>query len=427
MSDQTGLQVTGSPRRRWVVVAAGVSAVALIAIGWVAAFVFQSPAQREASVAPPSSVPIFATVTEGTLARSSDFTGTVGPSSSRSVTLSADANSSVLVITARPVNVGATFSSGDLLTEVNGRPVFTLTSEFSMYRDIGLGDSGPDVRVLQEALQKRGYGTAVDGKFGSGTAQAVDRWFKDSGYEPVQRAVPSTGRSASPSQDSASDATPVPTSSVAPKTTAETATAVFVPLTAMATMPYETARVSKGLRVGDRVAVSDKPDVVFGAMDAVVTVSTAPSELGDVVNGDRATIIVDGQTLDGAISAVTTGSGATTASPGSAGSTEAPGGAVEDQTASMVVVPDTPLDPASIGTDQARVTVVKDVLADAALIVPVLAVTDRGAGDAVVTKRMPDAALREVPVVILATYEGAVAVRPTETGALAVGEEVQVG
>lgn len=54
------------------------------------------------------------------------------------------------------------------------------------------GDEGDDVRVIQEALAKRGFDVQVDGKYGSGTEAAVRRFQRDNGLNPDGRVGPLT-------------------------------------------------------------------------------------------------------------------------------------------------------------------------------------------------------------------------------------------
>lgn len=418
-----------SPRRRrsWLVAGVVVVATVLLAAGWAAASVLQSPAQREASVTAPTAGPVFATVTEGTLSRSLDFTGVVGPSSSTDLTLSAGPDAALSVVTAKPVESGSSLRSGDLLTEVNGRPVFIVTSQFPFYRDMGVGDSGPDVRALQEMLLGRGFENAVDGVFGSGTEGAVSRWFASAGYTVQARAGSTDAATGSSTASGAAGSTEPSTGPRASNGVPTPTKQTYISLSEVTTMPYDVARVARGLSVGARVAVGGTPDLVLGAPDSVVTVSGTPSELASVAEGDRVSVTLPNRVVEGSVSSI----GSSTTAPSASGNSEAAprtqGDSADGPTASLVVVPDEPVEYQENGTNQVRVSVVKAVLAEAALVVPVLAVTDRGGGNAVVIKRGPDLALTEIPVTILATQQGAVAIRPVDPEGLNTGDEVRVG
>ena len=54
-----------------------------------------------------------------------------------------------LVLTASPKTVGSVVAPGELVAAVSGRPLLMLPSSVPLYRDIELGDSGPDVAALQ--------------------------------------------------------------------------------------------------------------------------------------------------------------------------------------------------------------------------------------------------------------------------------------
>lgn len=89
------------------------------------------------------------------------------------------------VVTAQTVKRGDTVESGTLLGEVSGRPVIALVTPFRLYRDLYPGDSGPDVKALQDALSDLGYYTGVsDGAYGAGTAAAVRAMYERDGYAP---------------------------------------------------------------------------------------------------------------------------------------------------------------------------------------------------------------------------------------------------
>ncbi|GIH03565.1 peptidoglycan-binding protein [Rhizocola hellebori] len=84
-------------------------------------------------------------------------------------------------------SLGATVSRGQPLYEVNDRPVTLFYGGLPLYRPLGIGDSGDDVRQIETNLAALGYaGITVDGTFTNATAAAVRKWQKDLG-------VPQTG------------------------------------------------------------------------------------------------------------------------------------------------------------------------------------------------------------------------------------------
>ena len=80
-----------------------------------------------------------------------------------------------------------TIIDGRVLAEVSGRPVITLEGPFRLYRDIGPGDSGRDVRMLQTALTRLGYRVGTDGTCGPATENALGRLYRELGYSPPTR------------------------------------------------------------------------------------------------------------------------------------------------------------------------------------------------------------------------------------------------
>lgn len=88
------------------------------------------------------------------------------------------------VVTKRIVEKGDEVGSGSVLVEVSGRPLIGLETPFRLYRDIRPGDSGPDVKALQDVLSELAMYTGIaDGKYGPGTAAAVRELYEDCGYE----------------------------------------------------------------------------------------------------------------------------------------------------------------------------------------------------------------------------------------------------
>ncbi|HLV58596.1 MAG TPA: peptidoglycan-binding domain-containing protein, partial [Natronosporangium sp.] len=75
---------------------------------------------------------------------------------------------------------------GDVLYTVDTVPVRAVTGTVPFWRPLGPGDDGDDVAQLQRALMDLGYlAGEADGRFGSGTAEAVRAWQRDLGMEPT--------------------------------------------------------------------------------------------------------------------------------------------------------------------------------------------------------------------------------------------------
>ena len=336
------------------------------------------------------------------------FTGQVGPSTQTPVTVLPVTDASLTVVTGRPLETGATASSGQVLTEVNGRPLFGVQSAFSFYRDLGVGDRGPDVEALQAALVARSYPLKADGRYGSETATAVKRWYQDSGYEVPTRSAAADKTSPGEDEKSAETSAKVPTAEG------------YVPVAEILAMPSASAQVVQGVQVGQRLAAEGVPDFILGSADLVVTITVPVTDLGEVVAGDAAVISIGGTEVEGTVGDIRSSNSAE-GSEGSGSEGDAEQAAPE---VTFAVVPKTAL-PGSSG--RARVTVTKQIVAEDALIVPVLAVSDRGPDKNVLTKQQEDGTLLEVPVTVLGTLQGEVAVEPLDGGALKAGDLVRVG
>jgi hypothetical protein len=86
------------------------------------------------------------------------------------------------IVTSIGIEPGAEVSHGSVLYSVDLRPVAVAQGEVPMFRQIGAGVAGADVRQLQEMLAALGYyDSAFDGRAEAGTIAAIKRWQKSSG------------------------------------------------------------------------------------------------------------------------------------------------------------------------------------------------------------------------------------------------------
>jgi peptidoglycan hydrolase-like protein with peptidoglycan-binding domain len=83
---------------------------------------------------------------------------------------------------------GRTVKRGGTLLKVAGKPVTLMYGGSPMYRALKSGDSGPDVRQLEENLKALGYGgMTVDDEFTGATETAVREWQDDRGLDETGR------------------------------------------------------------------------------------------------------------------------------------------------------------------------------------------------------------------------------------------------
>ncbi|MCX4724261.1 peptidoglycan-binding protein [Streptomyces sp. NBC_01306] len=182
-----------------------VAAVALVgAGGWFAGSRMQSPADAAAAHQPPKARPVTVTVERRSLTASVVAQGSVGFGSPRKVTLaglvgspdsgSGSGNPGVGDDVAQRVTkapaAGVELKEGDVLMQVSGRPVLVLRGTVPMYRTLGPGASGDDVRQLQQALTRLGFNPGpANGTYGQSDAAAVSRWYKSKGYRAMEPTV----------------------------------------------------------------------------------------------------------------------------------------------------------------------------------------------------------------------------------------------
>jgi peptidoglycan hydrolase-like protein with peptidoglycan-binding domain len=119
-----------------------------------------------------------ATVTKQTLVDSRSLDGSLGygPSTALSNRISG-------TVTGLPEQ-GRVVNRGETLYRVDDAPVVLFYGSLPGYRPLSTGDTGTDVRQVEENLAALGYtGFTVDDSFTAGTATAVRAWQKASGLD----------------------------------------------------------------------------------------------------------------------------------------------------------------------------------------------------------------------------------------------------
>jgi hypothetical protein len=81
------------------------------------------------------------------------------------------------VVTGVGVRVGHHVATGDHLATVSGVPLFAFVTDLPFYRNLSIGDRGPDVAALERSLVAAGVLSAGDGLFDSGTAGALNTLY----------------------------------------------------------------------------------------------------------------------------------------------------------------------------------------------------------------------------------------------------------
>lgn len=87
-----------------------------------------------------------------------------------------------LIVTSLP-SLGTEVKEGDVLLTASGRPLIVLVGEVPVFRDLGPGMSGEDVRQFEEALDRLGHQPGiVDGSYDPDTEAAVLRLYASAGF-----------------------------------------------------------------------------------------------------------------------------------------------------------------------------------------------------------------------------------------------------
>ncbi|WP_070319248.1 peptidoglycan-binding domain-containing protein [Cellulomonas iranensis] len=151
---------------------AAILVVPAAALGaWAAAAAVPDPTQAGARVAP-----VVAPVTSAERRP----TATVSLEVRRAAGLVAASPTSGTVTATAPV--GAVLDDGAEVVRIDDRPLRAMVAAAPLWRSLGPGDQGEDVRRLQDLLVATGHLTATpDGRFGASTARAVTAFARESG------------------------------------------------------------------------------------------------------------------------------------------------------------------------------------------------------------------------------------------------------
>lgn len=379
-------------RRIFAWSAGALVAFALVGGTWGVATLFRSPEQVAADSKPPVPSRITSPVIEGTLGHEITVSGKVVRASQVDVLVGAAG----LVVTASPLAAGSTVSAGALVAEVNGEPVFLFSGQFPMYRDLKLGDTGPDVELIQRSLAESGLSVSVDGKLGPNTAREIDQLYRNYEYE-----LPAGESPIAPlprPQD------PAPTTSPSPAAEGVADSRVVLPKAHVIVTPGLPATVITTPPVG---LISDKGGVIsLGTGEFQVRARVSAGTGLGLKAGMPCRLTQQGfETVDGTVLRV--------------GSEPA-----EDGTVELVLQPASSLGAPELGADVVAGVTVDDG-GGTSLIVPTRSVVVRG-DDMFVRKVAGGEGIREVPVRELGSSLGKSAVAPIEEGALLPGDEVVV-
>jgi multidrug efflux pump subunit AcrA (membrane-fusion protein) len=362
----------------------------------------ESPQQVASRSAAPPATPITATVRWQVLRNAITVQGIVR--SARRIEVAASAPFATVTVTRLPVKPGARVRPGQLLAEIDGRPIFLLRGRLPPYRDLREGDHGPDVTQLQRALEGLGYADFdPPGVFGQSTALALLLFYGHLGYRAPVLHTPAdksgTSGTAGGAGGSIGEGSGIPN--------------VYLPMSEVVFAPGKSALViSVGAWVGRQPGAAP-----------VLTLATGRPYVSGHLTAHQAALARRG------IPAIITAANPPLTATGTVtriGSLPATGGAPAGGYP-VRVQSRRPLPQRMVGA-QVRLTLEAAVTAEPVLTVPAAAII--GAGHGRPTHVLKVTAARRhvsVPVFTGPTADGLVAVQPVRPARLRPGDRVLVG
>jgi multidrug efflux pump subunit AcrA (membrane-fusion protein) len=457
-------------RRQRVFLACAVAAALLALGGLGASLLVKSPAQRAAEQGPPQASVLTAPVLKEVLKSNVVVRGTVVSTGTVAVSPAGASADSSLVLSGLAKPAGSTVNAGDVIAQISGRPLIALVGTVPAYRDLKPGETGPDVAQLQNALALLGYPTSdSSGNFGSGTREAVTKFYNARGYDPVmvdsvagvsgttplqdaQRAVTLAQRALTSDSVAAAAAAPGAAQTAAKQQVSNDQQDLATAKSALANLQ---AQSGAEVPMGEVVFVSSLPAVVSavnaaiganlsGLTEPLLTIdvgqlavtATVPSGeqqlikvgLGVTIDDDVNLRQAEGKVASlGAFSASTPVAGQTSSQNGA----DAGGSAsAQDQSSPgypLSVRPTGMLDPSWRGAD-VRLTITTAATPQAVLVVPLAAIYSTADGTTtVLVAGTGHAVARRVIVTVGSTSAGLAQVTPSQAGLLAPGDLVVTG
>lgn len=390
-----------SLKRIAAISAAGLAFVAVFLGGWFAAVQFESPAQRAASAKPPAPSIVTAPVEQGDLSRAITTSATLSPSQQQKVSLAGREGD---VVTAVPRPAGQNLVAGDVALEINGRPLIAVPGAFPFYRDLTVGDQGPDVRQLQAGLEAAGYGVSADGAFGAKTESALRDLYRAIDY-PVPASTSASVGPKEGTENSPPSGARLPDISPAPPSAPVPAVSAFrISQSELLAVPVLPATVVASPSVGSRIASDSQISLESGTLQAS---SAIPPNVAATVRQGMAVQLTgpDGRTVDGSVQSIVNG-----AKP-------------EDDS---TVVYTAPAMPAEWRGKPVTAMVTIRVAASNALIVPSTAIVSQGEAGSYILKREKDGSYERIAVRETASLNGRSAIALVGAKELSAGDRVRV-
>ncbi|MQY05316.1 hypothetical protein ACRB68_33890 [Actinomadura sp. RB68] len=418
-ADRTSKSSSPLARRQRLLLGIACSTAILSTMGMVASFWVDSPAEVAAQAKPPRASILTAPVEYKILKRTVIFRGSFtstksvdfAPASALDPSGGSGSAGGEMVVTKTPRKPGDQVQPGMLLVEISYRPVFALHGKIPAIRDLTQGVSGPDVTQLQRGLDDLGYGRGSDqqGHFGSGTAQAVRRFYTALGYPVPVVAKESPGDAPKPVLSTRSRST-----SLRIQARDKAKKLVRVPKSEVMFLPSFPARITAlGGAVGARPS-STLLKVTLGGLRLIGHLD--PSAEGTVNTNQQVQVLLEdsGKQYPARVTRV--------------GQIVKPKESEKDSNPAYIpvtIVGDRPWSPV-LNNQDARITVTAAATESQVLAVPEGAITAPADGQASVTVLTGKGERRRVPVIAGMSADGFVEVRP-QGGQLHEGDKVVVG
>jgi multidrug efflux pump subunit AcrA (membrane-fusion protein) len=421
--------------RRFFLGGLAIGVVAMSLVGLATAVFIESPHEVAAKSAAPAATVITAVARWQVLRNPITVQGTVR--SARTVVVMGSAPFAEVTVTRLPVKAGDRVRPGRIVAEIDGRPILLLRGRLPAYRNLHVGDHGPDVMQLQRALESLGY-TSFDppGDFGQSTALALLLFYRHLGYEapvyhpPVAPPVapgPGASPSAAPSSPAAAPSSPAavpspPAAQARPGrpgiASRQTATdlvipSAYLPMSEVVFMPTRSALVATvHTRVG--AVVGSGPLLTLATGSPRVTGKLSAHQAEHVRTGMRAEIVSASPPLVAAGTVTRIGALPAVGGP--------PASGYPVQVSSR-----RPLPQNLIGV-RVRLTIESPVTSGPVLTVPLAAVIAAGHGRPLhVVKITPSRRRIRVAIYTGPSADGLVAVQPVQPGELRPGDRVVIG
>lgn len=122
-------------------------------------------------------VPVTAKATERTVSLP-PFRANLSAANTIDVPVSVPPGATTAAVTATPKAPGDSVGSGQEILEISGRPLITLAMSLPMFRDLGVGMKGVDVKSLNQALKDIGLLSDVDDAYTYRTRIAVKELYE---------------------------------------------------------------------------------------------------------------------------------------------------------------------------------------------------------------------------------------------------------